>query len=150
MTTREKQALRNFAAGQNCAQAVLMAYAEVCGLSTEQAAVLSAGFGGGIGRLRSNCGAFSAAVMLCGAVTPDAASPAARKDVYARVQAVHADFVARCGTISCAELLARHPRKEGPVPEERTPAYYASRPCARVILQACRVIEAQLLKDNVI
>ena len=70
--------------------------------------------------------------------------PQGRPQVYARVQAVHAAFVERCGTISCAELLRRHPRAEGPTPEERTPAYYASRPCARVILQACRIIEEQL------
>ena len=65
MTERTKQALRNFAAGYNCAQSVYMAYADVAGLTQEQAARVSAGFGGGIGRLRDNCGAFSAAVMLC-------------------------------------------------------------------------------------
>lgn len=148
MTTREKQALRNFAAGYNCAQAVFMAYADVCGLTGEQAAVISAGFGGGIGRLRSNCGAFSAAVLLCGAMTPQGGDPNRRPDVYRRVQEVHASFVERCGTVSCAELLNRYPRREGPVPEERTPAYYASRPCARVILQACRIIEEQLAQTT--
>lgn len=144
MTERSKQALRNFAAGYNCAQSVYMAYADVAGLTMEQAARASAGFGGGIGRLRDNCGAFSAAVMVCGALEEMGSQPQGRPQVYARVQQVHASFVDKCGTISCAELLKRHPKSEGPTPEERTPAYYASRPCARVILQACRVIEEQL------
>lgn len=146
MTERTKQALRNFAAGFNCAQSVYMAYADVAGLSLEQAARASAGLGGGIGRLRDNCGAFSAAVMLCGALEENGALPGGRARVYARVQEVHAGFVEKCGTISCAELLRRHPKSEGPAPEERTPAYYASRPCARVILQACRIIEEQMSK----
>lgn len=144
MTERTKQALRNFAAGYNCAQSVYMAYADVAGLSVEQAARASAGFGGGIGRLRDNCGAFSAAVMVCGSLEEQGHMPQGRPAVYARVQAVHASFVEKCGTISCAELLKRHPKSEGPTPEERTPAYYASRPCARVILQACRIIEEQM------
>ena len=67
MTEREKQAVRNFADGCNCAQSVLMAYADVLGLTQEQAAMVSVGFGGGMGRLRLHCGAFSAAVMLAGA-----------------------------------------------------------------------------------
>ncbi|MBQ7844787.1 MAG: C_GCAxxG_C_C family protein [Clostridia bacterium] len=144
MTERTKQALRNFAAGYNCAQSVYMAYADVAGLTQEQAARVSAGFGGGIGRLRDNCGAFSAAVMLCGTLEEKGNLPNGRPQVYARVQEVHRCFVERCGTISCAELLKRHPKAEAPTPEERTPAYYASRPCARVILQACRIIEEQM------
>lgn len=146
MTERTRQALRNFAAGYNCAQSVAMAYADVMGLSREQAARASAGFGGGIGRLRDNCGAFSAAVMVCGSLEKAGGMPRGRPQVYARVQEVYRTFAERCGSASCAELLHRHPKADGPVPEERTPAYYASRPCARVILQACRIIEEQMKK----
>ena len=143
MTDRERKALRNFAAGYNCAQSMFMAYADLLGLTQEQAAKLSAGFGGGIGRLRQNCGAFSAAVMLCGALEgPDGADKAKRTQVYARVQEVHRRFLEEMGTTQCGELLGRS--AEAPRPEERTAAYYASRPCAKIILQACRIIEEQL------
>lgn len=148
ITQREKQALRYFAAGYNCAQSVFMAYGDLAGLTREQSAQVSAGLGGGMGRLRLECGAFSAAVMLCGVLTEGGEQPTARPDVYARVQQVHQQFVEKCGSVSCAELLARHPKKEGPTPEERTPAYYASRPCARVILQACHIIEEQLAASH--
>ena len=143
LTQRETKALRFFASGDNCAQAVLKAYCDVIGLTEEQAALVAVGFGGGIGRLRQNCGAFSAAVMLCGALHgKDGADAANRTQVYARVQEVHRLFVERLGTVCCGELLGR--AAEAPAPEERTPAYYASRPCARVILQACHIIEQQL------
>lgn len=145
LTQREKRALQLFAEGRNCAQSVFMAYCEVAGLTEEQAALVATGMGGGMGRLRLNCGAFSAAVMLCGAMDgPNGADKSRRPQVYARVQAVYRSFMERCGTISCAELLGRPPQAEVPVPEERTAGYYSSRPCARVILQACRIIEEQL------
>ena len=144
MTQREKKALQYFAAGYNCAQSVAMAYGDLAGLTPEQAALVSAGFGGGIGRMRQNCGAFSAAVMVMGALCRDGGLPEGRPAVYRRVREVHNAFAAECGTINCGELLRRHPGAEGPQPEERTPAYYASRPCARVILKACRIIEQQI------
>ena len=143
MTVREKKALQLFASGDNCAQSVMKAYGDLAGLTEEQAALVAVGFGGGMGRLRQNCGAFSAAVMLCGALEgPDGADKAKRTQVYARVQEVHRRFLEEMGTTQCGELLGRS--AEAPRPEERTAAYYASRPCARIILQACRIIEEQL------
>ena len=61
MTTREEKAVRFFTSGDNCAQSVLKAYCDLVGLTEEQAALVSVAFGGGIGRMRGNCGAFSAA-----------------------------------------------------------------------------------------
>jgi len=145
MTEREKKALQLFASGDNCAQAVFKAYADLAGLTPEQAGLVAVGFGGGIGRLRQNCGAFSAAVMLCGALHGEnGADSDQRKEVYRRVQAVHQRFVEKCGTVNCAELLGRQKKAEAPTPEERTPEYYASRPCAKVVLAACEIIEEQL------
>lgn len=145
MSRREEQAVRNFTDGCNCAQAVLMAYADVLGLTQEQAALVSVGHGGGMGRLRLHCGAFSAAVMLAGAIEgEDGAKKAHRPQTYARVQEIHREFIRRNGTISCAELLGRARVPEAPTPEERTPQYYARRPCAQVIRSACQMIDAML------
>lgn len=145
MSRREEQAVSNFTDGCNCAQAVLMAYADVLGLTQEQAALVSVGHGGGMGRLRLHCGAFSAAVMLAGAIEgEDGAKKAHRPQTYARVQEIHREFIRRNGTISCAELLGRARVPEAPTPEERTPQYYARRPCAQVIRSACQMIDAML------
>ena len=145
MTIREKKALQHFAAGDSCAQSVLKAYADVAGLTEEQAALLAAGLGGGMGRLRETCGAFTAAAMLCGALEgPDGADRQKRPDVYARVQRMHERFVAELGSVSCAELLGRPHAPESPEPEARTADYYHSRPCARVIRAVCGIIDDHL------
>lgn len=148
MSERAKQAVRNFADGCNCAQSVLLAYHDVLGLTREQAAMASVGFGGGIGRLRDNCGAFSAAVMLAGVMEgEDGAKKEHRPQTYARVQEIHRRFVEVNGSICCAELLGRARAPEAPVPEERTAAYYRSRPCARIIRRACGIID-EMLEEN--
>lgn len=145
MTEREIQAAEFFTQGANCAQAVLMAYADLLGLTPEQAAMVSVGHGGGMGRLRLHCGAFSAAVMLAGALEgPDGAKKEHRPQTYARVQEIYRRFVERNGTVSCAELLGRAGVPENPTPEERTPEYYAKRPCVAVIRSACRIIDEML------
>ncbi len=145
MSERAKQALRNFAAGCNCAQSVLLAYADVLGLTQEQAAMASVGFGGGIGRLRDNCGAFSAGVMLCGVMEgPEGAKKAHRAQTYARVQELHRRFVAVNGSICCAELLGRAKAPETPTPDARTAEYYRQRPCAKIIRRGCAVIDEML------
>ncbi len=149
MTEREKQAVRLFAEGNNCAQSVLMAYADVLGLTQEQAAMVSVGHGGGMGRLRLHCGAFSAAVMLAGALEgPEGAKKEHRPQTYARVQEIHRRFVEKNGTVSCAELLGKAGVPENPTPEERTPEYYAKRPCARIIRSACQIIDAMLAEKE--
>ncbi|MDD6050898.1 MAG: C-GCAxxG-C-C family protein [Clostridiales bacterium] len=149
MTDREKQATAYFEEGCNCAQAVLMTYADLLGLTPEQAAMVSVGHGGGMGRLRLHCGAFSAAVMLAGALEgPEGAEKEHRPETYARVQEIHRRFMEINGTISCAELLGRAGVPENPTPEERTPEYYAKRPCARIIRSACQIIDDMLAEQE--
>lgn len=150
MIDRENQAVNNFTDGCNCAQAVLMAYADVLGLTREQAAMVAVGFGGGMGRLRLHCGAFSAAVMLAGVLEgEEGAEKEHRPQTYARVQEIYRQFMARNATISCAELLGRAGVPENPTPEERTPEYYAKRPCVGIIRSACQLIDGMLAgKEN--
>ena len=149
MTERAKQAVDNFTAGCNCAQSVLLAYADILALTPEQAAMISVGFGGGMGRLRLHCGAFSAAVMLAGVMEgEDGAKKEHRPETYARVQEIHRQFLERNGTISCAELLGKAGVPEDPTPEERTPEYYAKRPCARIIASACEMIDGMLAEKE--
>ena len=144
MDHRQK-AVDLFLAGHNCAQAVFKAYCDLAGLTEEQAGLVSVGFGGGIGRLRDNCGAFSAAVMLCGVLEgPEGALKEHRRETYARVQEMHRRFLQVNGSICCAELLGRAKGPEVPTPDARTPEYYRSRPCARIIRRACGIIDEML------
>ena len=87
---------------------MLIPFADVLGLTEEQAALVAVGFGGGMGRLRKNCGAYSAMVMLCGAFFgPDGAKAELRTEVYAQVQRVQRLFHDTFGTDQCAEAAGR-------------------------------------------
>lgn len=142
LTARQEKALQFFTTGDNCAQAVFKAYCDLAGLTEEQAGLASVGFGGGIGRLRGNCGAFSGVVLICGALQgKDGGDESVRAEVYRRVQLAHMKFIEKNGTINCAELLNRPAQPEEPTPDKRTAEYYASRPCARIVVSACEVIE---------
>ena len=106
MTKRQERSRELFLAGYNCAQSVLIPFADVLGLTEEQAALVAVGFGGGMGRLRKNCGAYSAMVMLCGAFFgPDGAKAELRTEVYAQVQRVQRLFHDTFGTDQCADCL---------------------------------------------
>ena len=154
ISEREKTAVRLFASGVNCAQAVLMTYADIAGLTQEQAARVACGLGGGIGRLRDNCGAFSSAgVVVRGAAgagggeAPRRGATRPPRQPHARVQRVYRAFIARNGSICCAELLGREKKPESPTPDARTNAYYSSRPCAKIIRMTCKIID-EMLAEN--
>ena len=86
--------------------------------------------------------------MLCAALEgSDGAKPEHRPQTYARVQRVYREFIARNGSICCAELLGREKKPESPTPDARTNAYYSSRPCAKIIRMTCKIID-EMLAEN--
>mgnify|MGYP002727768306 CR=1 FL=1 len=54
---RVERAVQLFKEGYNCSQSVVGAFADLYGFTQEQALLMSASFGGGIGRMRQTCGA---------------------------------------------------------------------------------------------
>lgn len=145
-----------FKQGYNCAQSVILSFADILessGLADEHLLkVIGSGFGGGMGRLREVCGAFSACTMMAGFISPAdvPADMAARKANYAIVQEFAQKFKdAGGGSIVCRELLGFGERKqtESPAPSERTPEYYRKRPCVHTIGEAARIIAEKLLSD---
>ena len=142
MTARGERAQQLFNEGRNCAQAVLAAYGDWLGLDEKTALTISMGFGGGIGRCRSVCGAFSAMVMLAPYLAEaNNLDEDERPKVYAKVQAMKKAFEEVNGSIICAEILKKPQGAEDPTPEARTDAYYHLRPCARVIAHACYILD---------
>ena len=139
-----------FAQGYNCAQSVLLAYREELGLTEENAAALASGFGGGFGRLREVCGAFSGAVavlnMKCGYTSPT--DRLAKAVHYARVQRMAADFRLATGTLICRELLDPSRATTSPVPDARTAEYYASRPCPALVKLGAQIVEDELKRSD--
>lgn len=144
--TKKEQATALFKAGYNCTQAVLLAFKDELNLDEKTALKLASSFGGGMGRLREVCGAFSGLLMAAGLkYGPEAPTNLADKTAhYALVQALAAEFKKRCGSIICREMLGL-PGPQAPTPQARTAQYYKKRPCADIAGQAADIME-ELLK----
>ena len=142
MSIHGDKAAAAFLRGYNCAQAVALAYKEELGLDEEQVLRLSCGFGGGLSRLREVCGAVSGMLMAAGALygytTP--ADDVVKGQHYTLVQELAGRFREVHGALTCRELLNR-PGPESPIPDAFNAAVYASRPCARFVGTAARILE---------
>lgn len=140
-------AMKYFHEGYNCAQSVVMAFSDFLGYDPETLSRLMSGFGGGMGRMREVCGAFSAMTFIAGVMRPaaDPKDKSSRTACYALVQEMAEDFrKVNGGSIVCRELLGLQPRKESPIPSDRTPEYYSKRPCGQIVGNAARIIAEKL------
>ncbi len=133
---KAEKAVELFKSGMCCSQAAFCVFAEEAGLDPVLAQKLSAGLGGGVGRMREVCGAVTGATLALGLkYGPDKAA------VYPHVQELCARFKAECGSIVCRELLQGTGATQGGAPEARTPAYYRKRPCAEMVRLAVQLAE---------
>ena len=139
-----------FMEGYNCAQAVYASFAPTLGVEEKEALRLASPFGGGFGRLRQVCGAFSGITMVMGHYFgySDLSSP--EKDaLYPRVQEMGHRFEEKCGSLICREIL-KNKAPVGGTASPRTEAFYASRPCARVVYAAAEILEEYLKEEGVL
>ena len=140
MDHREKAA-ELFLQGYNCAQAMMVAYCDVTGLTPEFAAKLSSSFGAGMGRMREVCGAVSGMLMVAGVLYgyDDPKATKEKRELYAQVQAMAGQFREELGSIVCRDLLKNPPSDPNPTP--RTEQFYKDRPCARMVATAARIMD---------
>ena len=133
------QARELFMKGYNCSQSVVGAWAEELGIDFDLAVRAASGFGGGMGRLREVCGAFSGAVMVLGLKygNTNGADRMAKAKDYERVQAFAKRFKEenKFDSIICRELLGLDGASK-PIPAERTTEYYKKRPCSEIVAMA--------------
>ncbi len=144
MQTKGDIAKKYFLDGYNCAQAVVLAFADDFGLEKKTAVMLSSSFGGGMGRLREVCGAVSGMFMVLGLKygydSPE--NNEAKKELYKKVQEVAGIFKEDNGSIICRELLGLNQKgKSDPTPEQRTETYYKKRPCKDLVKFAADLVE---------
>lgn len=141
-----QKAMEYFKEGYNCAQSVLLAYAEECGMEKEMAVRLSSSFGAGMGRLRQVCGAVSGMFMVAGMLY-GYDSPKDQKgkaEHYQRIQHLAARFREENGSIICKELLGLTENTFSHIPEERTKEYYKKRPCGQIVGMAAAMLEEEV------
>lgn len=147
---RVQKAVDFFMQGYGCAQSVAAAFADLYGFTEDQAKLVGAGFGGGVGRLRMMCGAVSGMVILAGMDSgqTDGSNRQGKADCYRLTQDLVAAFKEENGSVICAELLGL----EGPVPAghfmpaERNAEYYRKRPCVAKVESAARIFAKYLEK----
>ena len=138
--THGEYAAQLFCEGYNCAQAVAAAFCDLTGMDKAQAAKLVSPFGGGFGRQREVCGAVSGMCMVFGHLYGyDSPNADNQMSVYSDVQALCAQFREVAGSIVCRDILKNPPSDPAPTP--RTAEYYAQRPCARMVLLACDILD---------
>ena len=139
-----------FLGGKNCAQAVVLAFEDITGLDPVLAAKLSSSFGGGMGRMREVCGAVSGMLMVAGLLygyAEPGEQDADKKVHYALVQELAARFREEAGSIVCREILKNPPSDPNPSP--RTAEYYKTRPCARMVMLAARILDDYIAEHPV-
>ncbi len=138
--TRAEYAAELFANGQNCAQAVAMAFADLVNLEEKQAARLVSGFGGGMGRMREVCGAVSGMFFIASILYGyDEPNQERQMQTYSMIQELGGQFREKAGSIICREILNNPP--SDPVPSARTEEYYVSRPCVRMVYTAASILD---------
>ncbi|MCQ2231848.1 MAG: C-GCAxxG-C-C family protein [Paludibacteraceae bacterium] len=139
---RVERAKELFKSGFNCSQSVVAAFADLYGLTEEQALKVSASFGGGIGRMRETCGAACGIFLLAGLKygTTDPKNAEGKGENYRIVQELAKDFIEANGFLKCRDLLGLDKdAKETYKPAERNASYYAKRPCAEIVAAAARI-----------
>ena len=141
---KKEMAKELFFKGYNCAQAVAGVFAEEMGMDFDTVVKTVSSFGGGMGRMREVCGAVSGMFFVAGALYgyDDPKDMQAKKEHYARIQELAAQFRAQTGSIVCRELLGLEGKDQSPVPSARTEEYYKKRPCPEMIAIAAQIMEA--------
>ena len=147
---RGMKAAQLFESGYNCAQSVAVAFADLIGMTEQQAARTVSAFGGGMGRLREVCGAVSGMFFVTGILygydAPE--DNEGKKELYKLVQEFAAQFREMgAGSIVCREILKNPPAD--PTPSERTEEYYRLRPCARLCYNAGCILQKYIAEHPV-
>ncbi len=141
---RSERAKELFLSGYNCSQAVFAAFSDEFSIDEKQAFIMASGFGGGMGRLREVCGAFSGIVMVLSLKYGDyeVSDNQKKAELYSHIQELAAAYEKENGSIICKELLGQG--KNGSTPQARTEQYYKKRPCAELVESAARLLEEYL------
>ncbi len=135
MNTRERceSAITYRRSKANCAQALLAAFADVLGITEEQAMAIGAGLGGGV-RSGNICGAVNAPVMILGCAFPEMAKDKAR--AAAITKEYQRRFTERFRHLNCRELL----EEQELAPTEPAAALAAGDHCGMLIVSAAEIL----------
>ena len=138
-------AVAEFSKGFACSQAVLAAYAAEYGLDRDIALKISAGFGGGMGRMGQTCGAVTAAYMVIGLKhgATSRSDQDAKQKTYRIVREFTEQFKARHGSVVCRDLLGcdiSTPEGSEMMKQKRLHQTV----CTKMVHDACEILDEML------
>ena len=150
--TKAELARSYFESGYNCCQAVALAFQDEIGIDRELLAKMSSSFGGGFGRLREVCGAFSGISLVAGALLSQSEATGEQKaEHYALIRKLSEEFKAlNGGSIICKELLGDTQKLSSENPAVRTEEYKHKRPCYQIVANSAEILENILKEKGVI
>ncbi len=104
---RSEQAKELFLTGYNCAQSVVLSFADDLKFSKELAQKMAAGFGGGMGKQQKTCGAITGAIMVLGLLKGEQVNnnDELKSEAYGSVTELIREFVAEYQTTDCKDLI---------------------------------------------
>lgn len=107
MMNRSENAKELFLSGYNCAQSVVLSFADDLKFSKELAQKMAAGFGGGMGKQQETCGAVTGAIMVLGLLKGEEVNnnDELKAAAYGSVKDLTARFVASYKTTQCRDLI---------------------------------------------
>lgn len=103
----EEKAIHSFYNGMNCAQSVVTAYADHLKFDPDMALSVSAGFGGGMGKMQKTCGAVTGSFMVLGIYNSKKHTENidARNATNEMIQRFTLYFKALYGSLDCKTIL---------------------------------------------
>ncbi len=128
-----EKAVSYFNEGYNCAQSVLLAMAEHWGCKSELVPKIATGFGGGIGRCGSVCGALTGGVMAIG-IKYGTNEPSTEKRLksYKLAQTLYERFEERHASVLCRELIGYTLSNEAELEEARREKVFEKK-CSKLV-----------------
>lgn len=151
MSKYTERAVELFKSGFNCSQSVFAAFCEEFSMDEKTALKVSAGLGGGVGRMREVCGAVSGGAMVAGMIygATEGSDKEAKAKTYKKVQEIADEFKKINPSIVCRELLSLSSTEAiSSHPEQRTDSYYKKRPCVKIVEDAARATEKILFNGE--
>lgn len=143
--SRGEKAYNYFNQGYNCAQAVVLAFGDLYPEKVNDLIKVASSFGGGFGRLREVCGAFSGLSIVAGVLIGfDGENDVSKAEHYAFIRDAGNKFKEINGSLICRELLGGTVALSSDDPTVRTEEYKKKRPCAEMCRCAAEILEQKL------
>ena len=134
-----------FGQGLSCSQAVFSAYATEHGLDRNAALKVSAGFGGGMGRMGHTCGAVTGAYMVIGlkygAVSGQ--DREAKERTYRAIREFAEKFKVLNGSLVCKDLLGCDISTADGFDKMKSLGLH-QKVCTKLVRDACEILDEML------